>query len=118
MKHKPLSKEQIIEILDEFLEVEFSFVKNEVPAEQILTLPRQQQEFILNLVKRVADTNIELAYQLACNCVYALEGTDTDMVEEWAMTATDIYDRKGLFPAMSVIRDLDHFPGERVRTSH
>ena len=114
MKHEPLSKEQIIEILDEFLEVEFSFVKNEVPAEQIITLPRQQQDFILNLVKRVADTNIELAYQLACNCVYALEATDTDMVEEWAMTATDIYDRKGLFPAMSVIRDLDHF----INTAH
>ncbi len=114
MKHEPLSKEQIIEILDEYLEVEFSFVKNELPAEQIVTLPRHQQKYILNLVKRVADTNIELAYQLACNCVYALEATDTDMVEEWAMTATDIYDRKGLFPAMSVIRDLDHF----ISTAH
>ena len=100
--------------MDECLEVEFSFVKNEIPAEQIQRLSRQQQEFILNLVRRVADTNIELAYQLACGAVHALNALDERRVEEWAMTAADDYDRKGLFPAMSVIRDLDNF----INTAH
>jgi nitric oxide reductase NorD protein len=114
MTRSVLDKEAIIAFMDECLEVEFSFVKNEIPAEAISQLPRQQQDFILNLVKRVADTNIELAYQFACGAVYALEAMDQHMVEEWAMTAADDYDRKGLFPAMSVIRDLDNF----INTAH
>ena len=109
MGHAPLGKEEIIAFLDDCLEVESSFVKNEIPAEDIKQLPRVQQNFILNLVKRVSDTNIELAYQLACGAVRALNEMDERMVEEWAMTAADDYDRVGLFPAMSVIRNLDTF---------
>ena len=114
MTRQPLDKNEIIDFLDECLEVEFSFVKNEVPAEKIQQLPRHQQNFILGLISRVADTNIELAYQLACGSVYALREMGQRMVEEWAMTAADNYDRKGLFPAMSVIRDLDNF----INTAH
>ena len=114
MARKPLGRDEIIAFMDDCLEVEFSFVKNEIPADQIKDLPRQQQDFILNLIRRVADTNIELAYQLACGAVYALNEMDETMVEEWAMTATDDYDRKGLSPAMSVIRNLDTF----IHTAH
>ena len=114
MTRPRLDKEQIIAFMDECLEVEFSFVKNEIPAEPISHLPRQRQDFILNLTRRVADTNIELAYQFACGAVHALKAMDPRMVEEWAMTAADDYDRKGLFPAMSVIRDLDNF----IHTAH
>jgi nitric oxide reductase NorD protein len=31
------------------------------------------------------------------------------MIEAWAMKATDNYDRKGLIPAMTIIRDLDSY---------
>jgi nitric oxide reductase NorD protein len=109
MSRTPLNKTQVIELLDDYLEVEFSFVKNEIPASYIATQPRNLQNFIINLTQRVAATNIELAYQFACNAERALEFMDQQMVESWAMTATDNYDRKGLFPAMSVIRDLDTF---------
>ena len=114
MTRRPLGRDAIIDYLDDCLEVEFSFVKNEIPADAIENLPRPQQDFILNLVKRVADTNIELAYQLACGAVRALNEMDQHMVEQWAMTAADDYDRKGLFPAMSVIRNLDNF----IHTAH
>ncbi len=109
MTRRPLGKDEIIEFMDDCLEAEFSFVKNEIPADDIKHLPRHQQDFILKLIKRVADTNIELAYQLACGSVHALNEMGERMVEEWAMTAADNYDRKGLFPAMSVIRDLENF---------
>ncbi|UCB55626.1 MAG: nitric oxide reductase activation protein [Thiotrichales bacterium] len=114
MARKARGRDEIIAFMDDCLEVEFSFVKNEIPAEEIRQLPRHQQDFILNLIKRVADTNIELAYQLACGAVHALHEMDERMVEEWAMTAADNYDRKGLFPAMSVIRNLDNF----IHTAH
>ncbi len=109
MAHEELSEDEIIEILDEYLEIEFSFVKTEIPAQTLILLPRETQNFILSLVKRVASTNIELAYQFACNSAHAMQAMDLHMVEAWAMTATDNYDRKGLFPAMSVIRNLESF---------
>jgi nitric oxide reductase NorD protein len=114
MPRAQLSEQQIIALLDEYLDVEFSFIRSEVPASQIAGLPREQQDFILNLSKRVAATNIELAYQLASNAVRALEAMDEHMVEAWAMTATDNYDRKGLYPAMTVIRELDNY----IHTAH
>ena len=114
MQHDSLSEEQIIAFLDDCFEVEFSFIKSEVPAQEVLSLDRSQQNFILNLVRRVSGTNIELAYQLACNATRALIAMDEHMVEAWAMTATDQYDRKGLFPAMTVIRDLDNY----IHTAH
>jgi nitric oxide reductase NorD protein len=114
MSRQALSFEEIVELLDVYFDVEFSYIKSEVPAELIVTQPRGQQDFILNLTRRIAATNAELAYQFATSAVTALQAMDQHMVEAWAMTATDHYDRKGLFPAMSVIRDLDNF----VHTAH
>ncbi len=109
MSREALNTEQVIEFLDECLEVEFSFVKNEIPAADIVKQPRQHQDFILNLTQRVAATNIELAYQFACHSRQALEEMDLLMVEAWAMSATDQYDKLGLYPAMTVIKNLDQF---------
>ena len=109
-----LQQQQIIEFLDECLEVEFSFVKNEIPAADIIIQPRPHQDFILNLTQRVAATNIELAYQFACHSRQALEAMEINMVEAWAMAATDSYDKQGLHSAMAVIKNLDQF----IYTAH
>jgi nitric oxide reductase NorD protein len=109
MPRNQLNIDEIIEFLDICLDVEFSFIKSHEPAEYLVHLSRSDQDFILNLVKRVAATNVELAFQFACNSIRAMEAMDRHMVEAWAMTATDNYDQKGLFPAMSVIRELDNF---------
>lgn len=109
MSRQALSLKEIIDILDIYFDVEFSFIKSEQPAELIVRQSRSNQDFILNLTKRIAATNEELAFQFANNAIRALDAMDHHMVEAWAMTATDNYDRKGLFPAMSVIRDLDNY---------
>ncbi|MDH5612749.1 MAG: nitric oxide reductase activation protein [Gammaproteobacteria bacterium] len=109
MTRPSLKQHQIIEFLDKCLEVEFSFVKNEIPAADIITQPRQHQDFILNLTQRVSATNIELAYQFACHSRQALEAMEMHMVEAWAMEATDNYDKQGLHAAMTVIKNLDQF---------
>lgn len=109
MSRHALNEAQIIEFLDECLEVEFSFIKAEIPAADIAQQPRQKQDFILNLTQRVSATNIELAYQFACHSQQALEAMTPQMVEAWAMAATDSYDKQGLYAAMSVIKNLDQF---------
>jgi nitric oxide reductase NorD protein len=109
-----LTFDEIIESLDVYYDAEFTFIKSEDAAELIVEQPRNTQDFILNLCSRVAATNEELAFQFTLNAIRALEAMDQHMVEAWAMTATDNYDRKGLAPAMSVIRDLDNY----VHTAH
>ena len=114
MPHPALSFEEIIKSLDVYYDAEFTFIKSEDAAELIVKQPRNIQDFILNLCKRISATNEELAFQFTLNSIKALEAMDQHMVEAWAMTATDNYDRKGLTPAMSVIRNLDNY----VHTAH
>jgi len=109
MTQQALPLEEIIEILDIYFDVEFSYIRSEVPAELIVTQPRDHQDFILDLTRRISATNVELAFQFAMSSVTALQAMDKHMVEAWAMTATDNYDRNGLFPAMSIIRNLESF---------
>ncbi|MCK4834272.1 MAG: nitric oxide reductase activation protein, partial [Gammaproteobacteria bacterium] len=114
MTRPALTFEEIISLLDVYYDAEFTFIKSEDATELIVKQPRSTQDFILNLCKRIAATNEELAFQFTLNSIRALESMDQHMVEAWAMTATDNYDRKGLTPAMSVIRDLDNY----VHTAH
>ncbi|MDT8281647.1 MAG: nitric oxide reductase activation protein [Gammaproteobacteria bacterium] len=109
-----LALDEIIGVLDIYFDVEFSFIRSEQPAELIARQSREIQDFILDLTRRIAATNAELAFQFANNSISALDAMDKHMVEAWAMTATDNYDRKGLFPAMNVIRELESY----VHTAH
>lgn len=95
--------------LDEILEVEFSFRNTALPAARIIDLDAPSRDYVLEWVRRVASTNIEIAYQYACNASRALQELEPGMVEAWALQAMDTYDREGLHPALAVIRDLDGF---------
>jgi len=96
-------------LLDEILEVEFSFRNTADPAASIARLTPEQQRYVMEWVRRVASTNIELGYQYACHAVRALEAMETSLVEEWALHAMDTYDREGLRPAREIMLRLDDF---------
>ncbi len=100
MSRPALTFDEIIRSLDVYYDVEFTFIKSEDTAELIVDQPRGIQDFILNLCQRISATNEELAFQFTLNSIRALDAMDQHMVEAWAMTATDNYDRKGLTPAM------------------
>jgi nitric oxide reductase NorD protein len=114
MPRPALTFDEIISLIDVYYDAEFTFIKSEDAAELIVSQPRNIQDFILNLCQRISATNEELAFQFTLNSIKALEAMDQHMVEAWAMTATDNYDRKGLAPAMTVIRDLENY----VHTAH
>ena len=105
----PLSVEEIVALLDDYLEVEFSFRNTRPPAEALATLTRRDQAYILDWVRRVASTNITLGYLLAEHSPYALTQMDARMIEAWALHAVDMYDRAGLAPAVAVLKDVDAF---------
>jgi nitric oxide reductase NorD protein len=110
----PLSQQQITDILDEVLQVEFSFRNTEPAAESLATAPRPVQDYLLDWVRRATGAHVEIAYQFSLHAVQTLEKVGRRVLEAWVQDAMDTYDREGLRPALAVIRNLDHF----LRLSH
>lgn len=106
---KSMTKEQIQDRLDAYLEVEFSYRKTDALSIMLAEQPADRQMFIIDWVKRIASTNIEIAYQFAIHSIQALELMDDHMVEAWVLQAMDVYDRSGLHPAIKAIKEIDLF---------
>ncbi len=110
----PLTALEIEQQLDSLLDVEFSFLKTAAPAAILAGLERQEQDYIITWVQRVASTNIQLAYQFITHAVDALDSMDKRIIEAWALHAMDTYDQTGLYKALEVIRTVRNF----VQLSH
>jgi nitric oxide reductase NorD protein len=110
----PLSAEYIEQALEQWLEVEFTFLHVDDLAASIAALPREEQDFLLNWVRRIATTNIQIAHQFARHAISGIAQLDQRVIEAWVLHAMDTYDRIGLRPAIKVIKDLDNF----VQLSH
>ncbi|WP_456372344.1 VWA domain-containing protein [Thiolapillus sp.] len=109
MTQQSLDAVQIGNILDEVMETEFSFLHTENIAADLAALDADQQHFVLQWARRVASTNVQLAYEFSCRAPSALKRMDTEMISAWCLHAMDTYDRAGLHPAMEVIKDLESF---------
>ena len=110
----PLTAQEIEQHLDNLLDVEFSFLKTAGPAAILSRLERQEQDYIITWVQRVASTNIQMAYQFITQAVDALDSMDKRIIEAWALHAMDTYDQTGLHKALEVIRNVHSF----VQLSH
>ena len=104
-----LDSAAILSRLDEYLEVEFTFIHAEELSVMLAGLPRERQDFVLEWTRRAAATNTELAFQFANRAKEALREVEPDLVSAWCLHAMDSYDKAGLQSAMAVIRDLDGF---------
>lgn len=105
----PLQQPELEALLDEILEVEFTFRQTAEPAGRLAAMDRSTQDYVLDWVRRVTSNHIELGYQYACYADKALNLLDRQMVEAWALHAMDVYDREGLRPALAVMHGLDDF---------
>jgi len=109
VNRSPLDAAAINSRLDEYLEVEFTFIHTEALSGVLAGMPRERQDFILEWTRRAAATNTELAFQFANRAKEALREVEPEVVSAWCLYAMDCYDRAGLQAAMAVIRDLDAF---------
>ncbi len=98
----------IIHDLEIWFDVEFSFLKVDELAAQILALPPQDRDFLLDWTRRISTTNTQIAYQFAHNALKMIARLDRNVVEAWALQAMDSYDRSGLHAALKVVHDVDH----------
>lgn len=105
----PLSVDQIRQYLEQWLEVEFTFIQLDDLTDAMAALHREDQDFLLGWIRRIATTNIQIAYQFALRAISQLTHTDRRMIEAWALHAMDTFDRAGSRPAFKVINELENF---------
>ncbi|MDH3355205.1 MAG: hypothetical protein OEL79_08340, partial [Chromatiales bacterium] len=104
---------QIQALLDEWYEVEFTFIQTEPLVAKLLEISSSDRQFLLDWARRIASIQIQLSYELINNTLKRLipdsGELDRDLIESWALHTMDTYDRHGLQPAMALVRDIDHF---------
>ena len=65
MTAHPHSASAITRYLEEWLEVEFTFLQVGELATSLAALAAEEQDFLLGWARRIATTNIQIAYQFA-----------------------------------------------------
>ncbi len=105
------SAAEITELLESWLEADFSFRKVGPTAEKLATLAAEDQDFILDWVRRVASSNLEVAWQFARRAPALVGSMDRRLMEAWVLGACDVYDRQGLRHALTVMEEADQWVG-------
>jgi len=92
-----------------WLDTEFTFFKVEELAAELTSLARDEQDFILNWIRRIASTHITLAWQFGRRAPALLPRMERRLLEAWAVHTCDIFDRTGLQNALRVMEQVDSF---------
>ena len=108
-ENAPLTTDQIVKYLEQWLEVEFTFLHVDQFSEILASRPRDEQDFLLNWIRRISTTNVQIAYQFATRAITSLANMDRSVIEGWALHAMDTYDQSGLRASMQVIENVDNF---------
>lgn len=102
MARQQLTHGEIEPLLDIWLETEFTFHAVGPLAHALSGLAREEQDFVLDWIKRIANTHITLAVHFAKRAPDLLRRLDRRAIEAWAVHLCDTYDRAGIYAALSV----------------
>jgi len=105
----PLSAAEMEASLHAWLETEFTYFKVEELAAELAQLARDEQDFILGWIRRIASTHITLARQFGRRAPALLPRMERRLLEAWAVHACDVFDRTGLQNALRVMEQVDSF---------
>ncbi len=109
MASQQLTRGDIEPLLDVWLETEFTFHAVGPVARALSKLEREEQDFALDWVKRIASTHITLAFHFAKRAPDLLRRLDPRAIEAWAVQLCDTYDRAGIYAALSVAAKVDDY---------
>ncbi|MCO6413787.1 MAG: hypothetical protein J5I92_13695 [Thiogranum sp.] len=84
----------------------------EEPARALAEYSRAQQDFVLRCVGMVSRTSSGMAFNFVSHVCGALRVMDEAGVEAWLLHCMDIYDTRGLHPAVAAFRDVDSYARE------
>lgn len=109
MAQPPLTASEIEASLHVWLETEFTYFKVEQLAAELEPLTRDEQDFILGWIRRIASTHITLAWQFGRRAPALLPRMERRLLEAWAVHTCDVFDRTGLQNALRVMEQVDTF---------
>ena len=109
MALSPLTAPEMEQSLHVWLDTEFTYFKVEILAAELARLPREEQDFILGWIRRIASTHITLAWQFGRRAPALLPRMERRLLEAWAIHTCDIFDRSGLQTALRVMEAVDSF---------
>jgi nitric oxide reductase NorD protein len=102
----PLTAAQLEERLDIHMT---SLGAAEEPSQVLAGFSREQQDFVLHWAGIVARTSSGMALNFVSHVAPALRLMDAAGVEAWLLACMDIYDTRGLYPAVAAFRDVESF---------
>jgi len=109
MAQPPLTAAEMEASLHVWLETEFTYFKVEQLAAELAALTRDEQDFILGWIRRMASTHITLAWQFGRRAPALLPRMERRLLEAWAVHTCDVFDRTGLQNALRVMEEVDSF---------
>ena len=109
MAQPPLTAADMEASLHVWLDTEFTFFKVEQLAAELEPLLRDEQDFILGWIRRIASTHITLAWQFGRRAPALLPRMERRLLEAWAVHTCDVFDRTGLQTALRVMEEVDSF---------
>lgn len=109
MAQQPLTAAEMEASLHVWLETEFTYFKVEELAAELTALVRDEQDFILGWIRRIASTHITLAWQFGRRAPALLPRMERRLLEAWAVHTCDVFDRTGLQNALRVMEQVDTF---------
>ena len=105
----PLTARQLEERLDAHM---VSLGAAETPARELAEFPRARQDFVLHWVGVVGRSSHGMAFNFVAHVCRALRLMDEAGVEAWLLHCMDIYDTRGLYPAVAAFKDVEAFARE------
>jgi nitric oxide reductase NorD protein len=102
----PLTAGQLEERLDAHM---VSLGAAEEPSQALAEFPRSTQDFVLRNAAMVGRTSSGMAFNFVNHVCGALRVMDEDGVEAWLLHCMDIYDTRGLHPAVAAFKDAEAF---------
>ncbi len=105
----PRTRAEIEALLDVWLETEFTFHQCGPVARALCRLTRDEQDFVLDWIRRIASTHITLAYRFAQRAPTLLKRMDRRVIEAWAVHLCDVYDSAGMYAAVAVADQAEGF---------
>jgi hypothetical protein len=105
----PLTAAQLEERLDAHM---VSLGAAEAPARELAEFPRAQQDFVLRWVGVAGRSSHGMAFNFVAHVCRALRLMDEAGVEAWLLHCMDIYDTRGLYPAVAAFKDVEAFARE------
>ncbi len=110
------SASELEDWLDEELDAALSLRRtSRAAAVTLAALARDQQDFARHWIAIIAKTNPELAYHFANRAAEGLKRMALDDAEAWIIQAMDVYDKMGLYPAITALSEVEAFAAVRAQ---